>query len=129
MSRFPSRGRLQYRGGFNLRVLVDPEIVRYYRRLLPPWVPTNPQLYAPHISVVRREAVPRAEAWGRHEGEEVEFVYSHTVRHGEVYVWLDAWSVRLEEVREELGLSNEERFTPPPAGFRKTFHITIGNWK
>jgi hypothetical protein len=42
---------------------------------------------------------------------------------------LNVFSVRLEEIRAELGLPVDAPFHQPPVGFKKTFHITIGNLK
>jgi len=130
---FESTGKLRYgrgeSGGFKLIVEVDPEIVRYYRSLIPPWIKTNPQMYAPHISVVRREIPASMENWGRYDGENLTFTYSNFVYNGEVYYWLNAYSTRLEEIRLELGLPVSTQYTRPPGDFVKAFHITLGNLK
>lgn len=116
-------------GGYKLIVEVDPEIVRYYRYLLPKWIQTNRQMYAPHISVVRRETPTHPEFWGVYEGEEIEFHYTHTVYNGTVYYWLNAFCTKLEYIRTELGLPVSTEYTRPPDGFIKCFHCTIGNLK
>lgn len=114
----------------NLRVVVDPEIYKYYRSLIPKWFKTQPQMYEPHVSVVRREPViPNIAVWGKYEGEEIEFEYSHEVFAGEVYCWLNVFCVRLEEIRRELGLRIDSPFTRPPDGYEKCFHMTLGNRK
>ncbi len=112
-----------------LIVEVDPEIARYYRALVPKWIRLNPQKYATHISVVRKENVPNLQAWGKYEGEEIAFTYGNTVRNGTVYYWLDAFCTRLEEIRVELGLPVTSEYTRPPDGWSKCFHTTIGNVK
>lgn len=130
---FASSGQLRYvrgpAGGYKLTVEVDQGIVNYYRSMMPKWIDTNSQMYAAHISVVRKEVPPLTDAWGRYEGELVEFFYQHTVYRGEVYFWLNVFSTRLEDIRVELGLPIDERYTPPPPGFRKTFHVTVANCK
>lgn len=130
---YQSSGPLRYfrgpHGGYKLIVEVDQGIVDYYRRLMPWWLRPKPQMYPAHISVVRKETPPTISAWGKYEGEVVEFVYTNEVYSGTVYYWLNVFSVRLEEIRLELGLSLEERYTQPPAGFKKTWHITLGNQK
>ncbi len=128
-----SSGPLRYirgqAGSYKLIVEVDRDIVGLYRRLLPRWIRTNPQAYAPHISVIRRETPVYAYRWGKREGQEVPFVYSPVVHAGGVYYWLNAYSLALEEIRLELGLPLIDRFGVEAEGFRKTFHITIGNTK
>jgi hypothetical protein len=69
------------------------------------------------------------EFWGKYAGELVEFEYSHQVRNGEIYFWVDAFSKRLEEIREELGLIIHSPYIVPPKDYKHTFHITIGNVK
>lgn len=128
MTLFQSIGTLRY--GFTHLVLdVDPEIVRYYRALIPKYIHTNPQMYAAHISVVRKEVPPNLQFWGKYAGEKVVFHYSNAIHYGTAYYWINVFSKRLEEVRVELGLSVDSPYTQPPEGFLKTFHITLGNIK
>jgi hypothetical protein len=132
---FSSIGTLHYdpkrqEGGFyKLTAAIDPEITRYYRALVPRSVRLNPQLYAPHISVVRREVPPKMENWKKHEGEEIEFFYDGYIHNDETYFWLNIFCVSLEEIRTELGLPVSSPYTLPPDGFNKCFHSTIGNTK
>ena len=107
----------------------DQAIMDYYRDLLPFWKKPNPQRYGAHVSVVRREVPVNLEAWGRHEGERIEFDYTGEVFFGRVYCWLNVFCVRLEEVRVELGLPVRSEYTIPPDGFTKCFHMTLGNYK
>jgi hypothetical protein len=133
MSLYWSKGTLVYGADNNglskLNVLVDPGIVSLYRALIPPYYTANPQMYAPHISVVRKETPPNMEFWGKYEGEVVEYAYSPEIHRGTVYWWLNAFCVRLEEIRTELGLPVSSQYTMPPEGFVKCFHITLGNSK
>ena len=124
---FTSTGILRY---VDVKVIVeiDPEITRYYRYLLPKHIKTNKQMYPSHISVVRKEVPPRMEYWGRYEGEEIEFQYSHVVQSGGMYYWLNCYSDRLIEIRLELGLPEATSLTRPPDG-AWCFHSTIGNIK
>lgn len=129
-----SKGKLRYDitedAGYKLIVEVDLGIVQFYRALIPPWYPKiNPQKYRPHISVVRNEIPPNKEVWRKYEGDEVEFLYSNIVHSGTVYWWLNCFSVKLEEIRLELGLPVDSPYTRPPDGLKKTFHCTIGNIK
>ena len=137
---FYSSGILSYHkseksGGLKLILEVDQGIANYYRKLIPKTYPKiNPQMYAAHISVVRHEN-PNLEFWGKYEGELVEFVYSNIIKNGEIYFWLDCYSLRLEEIRKELGLPFEPlhpshefyKFVPEP--YSRTFHCTLGNLK
>jgi hypothetical protein len=125
---FKSSGTIRY-GQTNLILDVDQEIVRYYRMLLPKSITINSQMYDAHISVVRKETPPKMEFWGKYAGELVEFEYSHVIRNGEVYYWVDVFSKRLEEIREELGLIVHSPYIVPPEGYNHTFHITLGNLK
>lgn len=106
----------------------DQAIADYYRALIPKYKKPAPQRYGAHVSVVRKE-IPDLAAWGRHEGESVEYVYTGTVYFGRVYCWLNVFCTRLEEVRTELGLPVRSEYTLPPEGFTKCFHMTIGNYK
>ena len=127
MKLFDSQGKLRY-DDRKLIVEVDPEIVAYYKSLIPKYIRLNPQKYDPHISVVRKELVDSPH-WKEHEGELVDFQYSNIVHHGQVYYWLNAFSKRLEEIRVELGLPISSEYTRPPDTFEKVFHITLGNLK
>ena len=128
-----SKGLLRYSNagdvGLKLILDVDPEIARFYRSLIPKYIITNPQKYTPHISVVRHEHSINMEYWGKYENEQIEFEYSNHIHNGTVYWWLNAFSTRLEEIRVELGLYVHDKYTQPPEGYLKTFHITLGNTK
>jgi len=135
---FKHSGVLHYSGAYRLVVDVDPELSRYYRSLLPKSWPCATQRYATHITVVRpeRDVPPNLAAWGKYEGENVEFHYEPGVRQGKVFYWLRVCSTRLEDIRLELGLPcqvsfdpSEASYTTPPAPFRKYFHITLGNYR
>jgi len=150
--RHKSIGTLRYgRSSYWLVVDVDPQLVAYYRRLLPQrveysltigkvrydpvcldaeghWVIINPQRYDAHISVVRNEVPTDLSSWGKYDGQDVEFEYEHEVRHDDKYWWLDVYCERLEAIRGELGLSVTSVLSRPPDG-RWCFHCTIGNTK
>lgn len=123
-----SNGILRYHPN-KLIVEVDQGINDYYRKLIPKWIKTNKQMYAAHISVVRKEIPPNMQYWGKYDGDEVEFYYENIIRFGTVYCWLNVFSTRLEEIRLELGLPVSSMYTLPPEGFAKCFHTTIGNFK
>ena len=153
---FESKGKLHYSIGqyHKLIVEIDPEIVRYYRSLIPKYIQTNSQMYPAHISVVRHEIVTNLQYWNKYEGEEIHFQYEGYVFNDNVYYWINCFSKRLEEIRVELGLpllkKTESSFlqfvkrllfvllgksitpriyTKPPEGYKKVFHCSIGNSK
>jgi hypothetical protein len=133
MELYKSVGGLSYSHiaeyGYRLVVDVDPGIVSYYRSLIPKYYDWRPQMYAAHISVVRKEIPINLDYWGKYQGEQIEFEYSGIIHRGQVYWWLNAFSVRLEEIRKELGLLVSSEYTKPPEGYLKCFHITLGNMK
>jgi hypothetical protein len=114
-----------------LVVNADQELSNYYRVLIPKWKNAKSQMYPAHITVVREglEEPKNLEFWGKYQGEKIEFYYSPEVQEGTVYFWLNIFSVRLEEIRIELGLSVHSEYTLPPEGFTKCFHMTVGNKK
>ena len=126
-----SKGILRYGENSRLVVEVDRGLADYYRSLIPKWREMQPQMHPPHITVVRtgKEEVPNKEFWGKHEGEEIEFFYDPTIKEGTVYYWLNVFSVRLEEIRRELGLPVQSEYTLPPEGYTKCFHMTLANKK
>lgn len=83
--------------------------------------------YEPHITVVRtgKDIVKNKEFWGKYEGELITFKYSPIVDCDDKRFWLNVYSVRLEEIRLELGLVVDSLFKATPEGFKKTFHTTI----
>jgi hypothetical protein len=109
------------------------EMYRYYRALVPKYFTMHSQMHDPHITVVRGYKAggdlveplnpdKKAELWGKYEGEVVPFEYDPELKDDGTMWWLNAFSKRLEDIREELGLSKiREPF--------KSFHITIGNAK
>jgi len=123
-----SVGILRYSADYKLVVEVDQGLSDYYRSLIPKWHVVRPQKYAAHITVVRKEMPTNLEFWEKYEGDEVEFCYNPEVQVGKVYYWLNVFSCRLQEIREELGLPRHSELTRPPDG-RYCFHMTIGNCK
>ena len=126
---FTSSGIIRY-FDIPLKVIVevDPEIVNYYRALVPKWITINKQLHLPHISVIRNEVPTIWNKWKQRDGEKIDFQYSHDIKHGKVYYWLEAYSSDLEDLRVELGMSANSDITRPP-DHHDCFHITIGNMK
>jgi hypothetical protein len=122
-----SNGILSYGPGIRAAVAVDEEISKYYRRLIPKYYTVQPQLYSAHITVVRTglETPTNMEFWDKYAGEVIEFDYSNVVCTDGRYYYLQAWSERIGDIREELGL-RRFRFNDLEDS---SYHITIGNCK
>jgi hypothetical protein len=134
-SMLKSKGKLIYSdlpkddlSKFRLVVEIDPEIARYYRSLIPKSISFSIPLHSPHISVVRKEIPTNIDVWGKYNGEIIEFEYDSYIFFGMVYGWLNVHCLRLEDIREELGLTRISDITCPPDK-RPVFHTTIINFK
>jgi hypothetical protein len=101
---------------------MDKGISLFYRSLIPKSKSVKPQMFPPHISVVRRETPLNLEAWGAHEGRKVIVHYDPYVHEDATYYWVECFSEELEDIREELGL-------PRHRGNFSNFHMTLGNKK
>ncbi len=129
---FESKGFLHYecdRSGYKLHLIIDKDIVNYYYSLAPKYLNLKRQAFRPHISVVRNEQIPNLHLWGKHEGKSVDFVYSSNIYYSDIYFWMDCFSLQLEEIRRELGLTQRFKFDVVPPPYTQLFHITIGNLK
>jgi hypothetical protein len=127
---FTSSGKLIYSDPPAIRLVVeiDPDIAKYYRSLIPPYIHYSIPMYPPHISVIRRETPPNMTLWQKHHGEAVSFEYDPYVFIGRVYIWLKVWSKEIEDLRLELGLEAHSNITRPPDE-SPCFHTTIANFK
>lgn len=127
-------GKLRYSRpdgyGYRLVLEIDKGISMFYRSLIPKWFRTNPLRALPHITIIRKETPKNLKAWGKYEGEVVEFEYD-TYLHtdGKTYWWLNCYSKRLEEIAEELGMTPFVNYFPPAKGYRKIWHTTVANMK
>jgi len=119
-----SSGVLRYVEDHTAKLVIDPEIARYYKNFIPKCYYVQPQMYPAHITVVRksREEPTNWEAWGKYEGREISFSYNPKIYRDGSYFSMEAFSKDLEDIREELGLPRIR------TGFDK-FHITIANNK
>lgn len=125
---FLSEGKLDYSLPHKLVVLIDRGICDFYRKLIPPSYVCRPQMYAPHITVVRKELPPNMEFWGKYQNDLVSFSYDPYIHYNGTYWWLNVDCPRLTEIRTELGLEPWTELTRPPDGC-EWFHTTIGNSK
>jgi len=130
---FKAQGKLRYSQNYKLVVEVEQDIVDFYRSLIPKSIKVSRGRWPAHITVVREkdglDFPPNMEFWGKYEGEIIEFLYSNQIEYGKIYYWLNVYCVKLEEIRKELGLPYVSRIALPPEGFKKCFHMTIGNTK
>ena len=63
--------------GYRLVVEICPGISMFYRSLIPKWYQLSGGLRAtPHITVVRQGKPKNLAAWGKYEGEIIEYEYS-----------------------------------------------------
>lgn len=119
-----SSGILRYGPGIRAVVEVDDNLAKYYLALLPNYIDANPQMYRAHITVVRigKEPVPNMEVWKKYTNEVIPFAYSPTVETDGTYYYLKVRCLRIQQIREELGLP---AFRPG----RDCYHLTIANCK
>ena len=104
---------------------VDPELSKYYLSLIPKAWDVRPQMWRPHVTIVRKwiesDHVRRA-WWGYRDGEAIDIKVRAGLQADDTYIWLNAVSRDIVSMRRVLGL---------PA-MRKGFnvqHITVGNVK
>lgn len=107
------------------KVWVDPEISRYYLSLFPKYWTIKPPRYRPHITFIRFKY---EWFWGDsfeiYDGDLIEFEYSHRIYYERPYYFLNVFSVDLDKIRLDLGLTPRRLF-----GSQQVYHITIGNNK
>ena len=133
---FSSVGNLEFRlfDKYELvRVMIDDEIVNYYRSLLPKWIKANRSRHQPHISVIRNEVIPNQNKWNHLKKSypywiEINFEYDNFIYEDGTYFWLQVRAPALERFRTDLGLPAHSAITRSPDG-QHDFHITLGNKK
>lgn len=123
---FKSKGKLSYDPPARIKaepwwliLRTDKSIIDYYQY----WIQKHYDLqfektvWGSHISVNRGVVPPNPSAWKKYKSEQIDFEYTNRIYRKHWFFCVDAYSKRLEEIREELGLPKL-----PPAGF----HLTIG---
>ena len=126
---FSSNGILHYsKDPIKLSVEVDPEISSYYFSFIPKYLKVNRPMFSAHISIIRYIAPPNMEFWNKYHNQMISFQYESYIYNDELYYWLNVYSLELENIREELGLTSSGDVTKSPDG-RHKFHITLGNLK
>lgn len=104
------------------RVLLDDEIARMYRSLIPKYKKVCIPMHSFHLSVVRYFEKVKDEVWGKHGGRRIEIFYEDYIYEDDLYYWLNAQSDQVGDIREELGLPRIRE------GYN-CYHLTIGNKK
>jgi len=107
---------------FGVHVECEQDFIMYYRSMLPKNIKLNMPRYAPHITVVRNETIPRFNNWKRYHGQILSFEYSLEVANNDIYWWLPVKCDTIGRLRVGLGLT----YSPP---WDNGLHITIGNTK
>jgi hypothetical protein len=103
---------------------IDPQLIKYYRSLVPHAKYVKPPMNDSHVSIVRIFEKPLdKDAWGRYNKEEIEVMYDPYINFDDTYFWLDAWSDEIGYIRRSLGLPTFRDSHP------YSYHITIGNLK
>ena len=123
-----SSGTIHYdtADGYWVNVSVDQQLADYSFSLIPKYYRVVRPRWKAHVTVVRPEDNPvQLEHWGKYEGETANFVYDPTILYESGFWWFNLWSVEMETIRKELGLSIKSRITTPPPGYVKCFHCTV----
>ena len=115
----PGQGSKQFDPWWAL-LTCDDEIAKYYawqlKRRGVEVYPNDKSLWGTHLSVLKGAEPPNPQAWGKYEGYEVQFHYTHLIRFDNgKHAWVDVYSEELSEIRLELG------FDAKP-----WYHLTIG---
>jgi len=118
--KYESTGKLSYKNSTWISLIIDNELVKYYRSTVFAKDGMQIPMHGAHITVVNGnwEVVPNRELWNKYEGENVTFSYDGDVKlvRGTWFMYCN--SPRIEEIRVELGLTS--LFANRP------LHFTIG---
>ena len=126
---FTSSGIIHYdtSDGNRVSVSVDKAIGEYYYALIPKYFRVLKPRWTPHVTVVSPiDEIVHPEMWGDREGQRANFAYDHVVLYEKGFWWFNLWSIEMEDIRKELGMSIKSRVTIPPEGYSKCFHCTVG---
>ena len=100
---------------------LDREFSRFYFSLCPKYLRAKTQRYTTHITIVRLGIETANNNWLYRDQEIISIWYSPIIYSDNTYLFLDAWSDDISEIRIKLGL--------PQYRFNNCYHITIGNVK
>jgi len=126
---FKSSGIIHYdkSDGDRVTVSVEQSIGDYYYSLIPKYYRALKPRWNAHVTVVSPiDPIINWDKWGNREGQVANFVYDYNILYEKNYWWFNLWSVEMEDIRKELGLSIISRITIPPLGYLKCFHCTLG---
>jgi hypothetical protein len=123
----PHRPGMKAKTDWWIIVNTDPEICRYYRWWV--WrrymIDLQKPAWGAHISILRgaRPYDEYIHLWKKYSKERVEFEYSPVVQQStekEQFWFVDVWSKRFNEIREELGFRTVIDDKPI------VYHLTVG---
>ena len=126
---FKSSGVINYdkSDGDRVTVNVEQSIGDYYYALIPKHYRVIKPRYKAHVTVVSPiDPIIHWDKWRIRDGQIANFVYDPTILYDKGYWWFNLWSIEMEDIRKELGLSIISRVTIPPLGYLKCFHCTLG---
>lgn len=128
---FSAKAIIRYRGAYDdkwVSAMLDQQLADYYLSLIPKSYRLTRPRWPAHATIARPDDYIKDGhwAWGRHEGEVVDFVYDPTLHTNDKYWWFNLWSKVMENIRSEFGLGLSSRITIPPHGYSKCFHCTVG---
>lgn len=116
---YSAKGRIKYFDDGSISLLIEQELVDYYRSLIPKYIWRQPTKYPAHITVVRGPVETwNYSRWGLDNGAIYTYNYAPKLNLKGKYCFLDTESIEIGLLREALGLPE----------FRNTFsnyHITI----
>lgn len=110
-------GIVEYRAS-SVVLLIDREIIRYYRSLIPKYYRINPQKHYPHITIIRAFEKP-LKIFKNYET--MDFEYDGIIHFKDPYFFINAFSYDIGEYRSLCGLSKFR--------FGNCYHFTLGNIK
>ena len=120
---FSGNGKLKYHDNWWLVVNVEGDICKYYRTLVN-FYDRSLQLNSPkhnaHITVIagKYERPKYEHLWNKYQDETIYFEYTPEITIDREYFWMEVKCKRIEDIREELGL------TPK---IIQPWHLTVGN--
>jgi len=125
---FYSYGIIRYdkSDGDRVTVSVEQSIADYYYALIPKYYRTVKPRWPAHVTVVSPiDPIIHWDKWRNKESQIASFVYDPTILYENSYWWFNLWSIEMEDIRKELGLTIKSRITIPPPGYSKCFHCTL----
>lgn len=119
MMKYTAKGKISYFDDGTVSLLIDQELVDYYRSMIPKHIWIQKTKFPAHITVVRGPVETwNYFRWGLDNGAIYSYNYFPEISFSGKYCFLNAESEEIGLLREALGLSE----------FRNTFnnyHITI----